>query len=69
MVHGLAPDIFHCGQCVVDDPAIEVFVRARIASEMRMRAVDIGRAYLDPQTVRFLTEYIEPVCVADIERH
>ena len=63
MIHRLAADALDRGQ------GIENFAGIGIAGEHRSRAVDVGRQQLDAQPRRFLAEDIQPVGVADIQRH
>ena len=63
MIHRLAAHALHRRQRVIDD------ARLGVAGEDRFGAVDVGRQHLDAQPLRFLAEDVEPVGVADIERH
>ena len=63
VVHRLAADAFHGGERVEDHALFGV------AGEDGFGAVDVRRQDLDAQALRLLPEDVQPVGVADIERH
>ena len=63
MIHRLTAHALHRGQ------RIKHHAGFGIAGEHRFGAVDVGRRDLHAQPLRFLAEDIEPVGIADIERH
>ena len=56
MVHRLPADILHRRERVVDHAAAKAFGLARLAGEIGLAAVDVGRANLDRETRRLLPE-------------